>query len=66
MPALRPSTYVILGLLLALAWQARQLLVPAATTAVPWVATQPTMLLVLLLGAIGWRATHPTLQVRNR
>jgi hypothetical protein len=63
---LRPSTYLILGLLLLLAWNLRTVLVPFTTTAVPWICTQPAALLVLLLGAIAWRATHPTAQVRTR
>jgi hypothetical protein len=63
---LRPSTYLMLALLLLLAWNLRTALVPAATTAVPWIAGQPTALLVLLLGALAWRATHPTAQVRTR
>lgn len=66
MPNLRPSTFLILGLLLLLAYNLRTVLVPAATTAVPWIATQPAALLVLLLGTIGWRATHPTTQIRTR
>lgn len=66
MNQLRPSTYLILGLLLFLAWNLRAALVPVTTTAVPWVATQPAALLVLLLAAIYWRATHPTAQVRTR
>jgi hypothetical protein len=66
MPALRPSTWVIVGLLLVLAWQTRHLLMPAASTAIPWVLGQPAALLVLLLCAIAWRATHPTAQVRTR
>jgi hypothetical protein len=66
MPVLRPSTYVLLGLLLLLAWNLRGLLVPITAAAVPWVAGQPAALLVLLLLAIGWRATHPTTQARTR
>lgn len=62
----RPSTWIILGLLLVLAWNLRTVLVPAAVTAVPWVCAQPAALLLLLLGAITWRATHPTTQVRTR
>ena len=95
MSALRPSTLVILGLLLVLAynlravlvpvtsavvpwvatqpaallllaWHARALLVPVTAAAVPWIVAQPAALLVLLLGALWWRAGHPTSQVRNR
>ena len=62
----RPSTLVILGLLLLLAWHARAVLVPATAAAVPWIVAQPAALLVLLLGALWWRAAHPTSQVRNR
>jgi hypothetical protein len=65
-PNLRPSTYLIAALLLLLAWNLRTVLVPAATVAVPWVCTQPAALLLLLLAAIAWRATHPTTQVRTR
>lgn len=66
MNQLRPSTYLILGLLLVLAWQLRALLLPVATTAVPWILGQPAALLVLLLATLYWRATHPTMQIRNR
>jgi hypothetical protein len=66
MSNLRPSTYLILGLLLVLAWNIRHLLVPVGAAAVPWVAGQPAALLVLLLGVIGWRATHPTTEIRVR
>ncbi|MHA6761834.1 hypothetical protein [Streptacidiphilus sp. PAMC 29251] len=66
MPQLRPSTYLILGLLLLLAYNLRTVLTPAATAALPWIATQPAALLLVLLGVIGWRATHPTMQIRNR
>jgi ABC-type phosphate transport system auxiliary subunit len=62
----RPSMLVILGLLLLLAWHARHLLVPATVAAVPWIIAQPAALLLLLLGALWWRAKHPTTQVRNR
>ena len=62
----RPSTYLILGLLLLLAWNLRTVLIPVTTAAVPWIATQPAALLVLLLAVIEWRATHPTAQVRTR
>jgi hypothetical protein len=65
-PAPRPSTLLILGLLLALAWHARIVLVPLAVAAVPWTLGQPAALLLLLLLAVGWRATHPTTQTRNR
>ena len=66
MSNLRPSTYLLLGLLLLLAWHARHLLVPATAAAVPWIVAQPAALLVLLLAALWWRATHPTAQVRSR
>lgn len=66
MLTLRPSTYLILGLLLVLAYNLRTVLVPAAVTVVPWIAGQPTALLLLILGAIFWRATHPTAQIRTR
>lgn len=66
MSNLRPSTYLILGLLLLLAWNLRAVLVPVTAAAVPWVCTQPAALLVLLLGVIAWRATHPTVQIRTR
>lgn len=66
MPALRPSTYLLLGLLLVLGWDTRALVVPVTTAVVPWVATQPAALLVLLLAALYWRVTHPTTQVRTR
>ena len=66
MPNLRPSTYLLIGLLLMLAWNLRTVLVPATATAVPWVAGQPAALLLLLLLAIGYRATHPTAQIRTR
>jgi hypothetical protein len=66
MLTLRPSTYVLLGLLLLLAWNLRTVLVPVTATAVPWVAGQPAALLVLLLLAIGYRATHPTTEIRIR
>lgn len=62
----RPSTVVIGVLLLMLAWHARTVVVPAAATVLPWLATQPAALLVLLLGALWWRAAHPTAQVRSR
>lgn len=66
MSALRPSTLVIGVLLLLLAWHARHLLVPVTAAAVPWIVAQPAALLVLLLGALWWRAAHPTTNVRNR
>lgn len=66
MSVLRPSTYLLLGLLLLLAWNLRAVLVPVTAAVVPWVATTPAALLVLLLGALYWRAKHPTTQVRSR
>lgn len=66
MSALRPSTLVMLGLLLLLAYNLRALVVPVTAAVVPWVATQPAALLLLLLAAIAWRAKHPTTQVRTR
>ena len=66
MSALRPSTLVILGLLLVLAYNLRTVLVSVTTAVVPWVATTPAALLVLLLAALWWRAAHPTAQVRSR
>jgi hypothetical protein len=66
MSALRPSTLVILGLLLVLAYNLRAVLVPVTATVVPWIATTPAALLVLLLAALYWRAKHPTAQVRSR
>ncbi|MEY9965347.1 hypothetical protein ABIA33_003389 [Streptacidiphilus sp. MAP12-16] len=65
-PVTRPSTVVILGLLLVLAYNLRHLLVPVTAAVVPWVATTPAALLLLLLGALWWRAAHPTTQVRTR
>lgn len=66
MSALRPSTLVILGLLLVLAYNVRHVLVPVTAAVLPWIATTPAALLVLLLAAIWWRAAHPTTQVRSR
>lgn len=66
MPALRPSTYLLLGLLLVLAYNLRAVLVPVTAAIVPWVATTPAALLVLLLAAMWWRAANPTAQVRTR
>lgn len=66
MSNLRPSTYLLLGLLLLLAWNIRAVLVPVTAAVVPWIATTPAALLVLLLGALYWRAKHPTAQVRSR
>ncbi|MEY9839713.1 hypothetical protein [Streptacidiphilus sp. EB103A] len=66
MSNLRPSTLVILGLLLVLAYNLRAVLVPVTAAVVPWIATTPAALLVLLLAALWWRAAHPTTNVRNR
>lgn len=62
----RPSTLAILGLLLVLAYNIRTVLIPVTAAVVPWVATTPAALLVLLLGAMYWRVAHPTTQVRTR
>jgi hypothetical protein len=62
----RPSTLLLFGLLLLLAWQLRAVLIPAAGVLVPWIVAQPAAVLLLLLAAIAWRAKHPTAQVRSR
>ena len=66
MMTMRPSTVVLAVLLLVLGWDTRHILVPVTATAVPWVATQPAALGVLLLAALYWRATHPTTEIRIR
>lgn len=63
----RPSTLVMLGLLLLLvAYDLRALIVPVTAAVVPWIVTQPATLLTLLIATLYWRVKHPTAQVRSR